>query len=89
MHSYPGEQRSLNGLYSVNIPLLSQVVGGKPLCATETGYHTAVNSTENVQPGVSEAAQAKYVPRLFMEYFNAGVRQTFNYELLDEWPDPG
>lgn len=65
------------------------MVRGKPLVATETGYHTAVNMpVGQAQPGVSEAAMAKYVPRLFMEYFNAGVPHTFGYELLDEWPDP-
>ena len=40
------------------------------------------------QAGVSEAAQAKYLPRLFLEYFDRGIARTFSYELLDQRPDP-
>ncbi|NER20260.1 MAG: hypothetical protein F6J96_05925 [Symploca sp. SIO1C2] len=48
----------------------------QPIIATETGYPTL--------PGeVSERTEAKYLPRLFAEYFNRGIEQTFNYEFLD------
>ncbi len=62
-------------------------VGRIPVQATETGYHTAVNQTGG-QSGVSEAAQAIYLPRLFLEYFALGYARTHAYEFLDEWPDP-
>jgi hypothetical protein len=52
---------------------------------TETGYYTAPNATQNVyQPGVTEAAQAKYAPRLYLDFFNAGISHTSIYELIDE-----
>jgi hypothetical protein len=60
----------------------------KPIWATETGYHTALNWTGE-HPPVSEATMTTYVPRLFLEYFRWGIVRTFSYELLDEWPDPG
>ena len=89
LHSYPGGQHPANGLESLNLPRISRIVAGKPLIATETGYHNAVHKTTTWdQPGVSEAAMAKYVPRLFMEYFRVGIVNTFQYELVDEWPDP-
>ncbi len=56
--------------------------GSKPLMATETGYGTGA-SVYAVDPLV----QAKYVPRLFLEHFNAGIIRTYAYELIDEGTD--
>ena len=53
----------------------------KPMAATETGYST-------FNDGPSEAAHAKYLPRLFCEYFRKGVQRTFSYEFADEWNKP-
>lgn len=49
----------------------------KPMMATETGYPTSAE-------GTSEALQAKYVPRLFAEYFRLGVKRTYLYSLIDD-----
>lgn len=59
-----------------------------PVMATETGYHTALAATDG-HPPISEEAEAIYLPRLFAEYFRAGVARSFAYELLDEFEDPG
>jgi hypothetical protein len=53
----------------------------KPMCATETGYST-------FRDGQSEAVQAKYMPRLFAEYFRLGMRRAYAYEFIDEFADP-
>jgi hypothetical protein len=63
--------------------------GSKPVQATETGYHNAVE----VPPAfdhrpASEEAAGVYMPRLFLDYFRRGVVRTYAYELLDEFPDP-
>ncbi|MFI5322344.1 MAG: hypothetical protein ACHQ6U_02145 [Thermodesulfobacteriota bacterium] len=50
----------------------------KPMAVTEAGYPTHVG-------GVSERAQAKYIPRLCCEYFRLGIRRTYIYELVDEF----
>lgn len=53
----------------------------KPMAATETGYST-------FKDGTSELANAKYMPRLFCEYFRKGIVRTYANELVDEFMDP-
>ncbi|HVF85803.1 MAG TPA: CARDB domain-containing protein, partial [Abditibacteriaceae bacterium] len=80
--------------------ILGSDVDLKRIVATKSGYHTATGANltiagvqpggvqpGGVQPGVSERAQAKYIPRHFAEYFNEGIRRTFIYEFIDEFPD--
>jgi hypothetical protein len=33
---------------------------------------------------VSEPAAARYIPRLFLEYYQAGFKRTYIHELMDE-----
>lgn len=90
-HTYPGGNKPSEGL-AANLANSAKACGTKPVWATETGYHTALNNTNQMswgQRGVSEAAEAKYMPRLFAEYFRQGVAKTFAYEFLDERPNPG
>jgi hypothetical protein len=65
-------------------PPFSDGKHSKPMVATETGYHTAAKS----KGGISILAQAKYIPRLFAEYFRAGIVRTFIYEFYDEGSNP-
>ena len=74
------------GLESRWIPAANDVCGDKPIIATETGYHNAVNQPE--QPGISEQAASKYLLRLLFEYFNRGIERTYSYELLDLQANP-
>jgi hypothetical protein len=62
---------------------------GKPVWATEVGFHNAMRSRalDNQAP-VSERTAAIYLLRTFLEQFRAGIRRTFAYELIDEKPDP-
>jgi hypothetical protein len=59
----------------------------KPIVFTESGYHNALNDHSD-QPGVSESAAAKYIPRLFLGDYERGIPRTYLYEFLDESPDP-
>lgn len=68
------------GSMSYNVAATRQMSGRKPLWATETGYSTFGG-------GISEALQAKYLPRLFAEFYRLGIRKTFAYELLDAGED--
>ena len=54
----------------------------KPMVATETGYSTNTHD-------LSERAQGKYIPRLFLEYFRKGIVRTWSYEFVDEFNNPG
>jgi hypothetical protein len=62
---------------------------GKPVWATEVGFHNAMHSrSADNQAPVSERTAAIYLVRTFLEQFRAGIRRTFAYELIDEKPDP-
>jgi hypothetical protein len=62
---------------------------GKPVWATEVGFHNAMHSrSADNQAPVSERTAAIYLLRTFLEQFRAGIRRTFAYELIDEKPDP-
>lgn len=88
MHSYPGGRLPSDwGLDNYVIPAAKKVGGSKPLMATETGYHTASN-WDGPHPGISEKAMGRYTPRLALEYFNRNITKTYNYELIDQKPDP-
>lgn len=99
MHSYaggahPSTSLDFNANGVSNILNANMIVGRggvlKPIVVTESGYHTALGASTviaGVQSGVSEKAQAKYIPRQFAEYFNHGIVRDFTYELVDEFPD--
>lgn len=87
IHSYPNAEPPEWNL-SRHLGWASRMSASKPVMATETGYHHAFNFDDGHRP-ISEAAEATYLPRLFLEYFRRGVARTFTYELLDEFPDPG
>jgi hypothetical protein len=84
IHSYPnidGAPSNLN-TYIFNA---RSVTGDKPIISTETGYHNAYQ--DQYHRGVSEKASAIYLPRLFLNQYNAGIVKTFNYELIDSFVD--
>lgn len=56
----------------------------KPLIATETGYFTGISDYS-----IDELTQAKYVPRLFAEFFRHSISKAFVYEFVDEGVDGG
>ncbi len=82
IHSYPNGYTPESNL-TTHLSHEALVSGSKPIMATETGYHTALEWTGSHYP-VSEQAMAVYVPRMFLEYYRRGVAKTFSYELLDE-----
>lgn len=69
---------------------VDKVSGGKPLFATEAGFHTAlgVDPASGSQPPCDERTTAVYTLRTVLEHFKAGIKRTFLYELIDEYPDP-
>jgi hypothetical protein len=84
IHSYPGGHKvPSSGLEDTWIPAARTLCGYKPIVATESGYHNATNVY-----GISEKAAAKYLPRMFLEYFNRGIYRTYSYELIDLKPNP-
>jgi hypothetical protein len=82
LHSYPGGKQPTNWLQR-NMTEFRRISGSKPFAVTETGYHTALTSS-TTHPPVTETVMGKYVPRLYLEYFNVGIPRTIEYELIDQ-----
>lgn len=78
-----------NGYGSIpyGISLSHKYAPGKPVITTETGYHNAINTQEG-HLAVPENIAQKYIPRMFLEQFNQGIKQTFGYELMDLHHNP-
>ena len=88
LHPYPDGDTPSAHLAPMESALSPLNAAKKPWWVTETGYHTAPDATENLyQPGVSELAQAKYIGRIYLDYFAAGIPCTSVYELIDEHDD--
>lgn len=88
MHSYAGGKKPSQKLDEKWIQSAKIVCSRKLIVASECGYHNALNKPLNGhQPGVSELASAKYMTRLFFEYFNRGVQRAYSYELIDLKPN--
>jgi hypothetical protein len=83
LHPYPGMEHPetqgpgrLDGFRAAMVP----VCGPVESIITETGYHTAL-ATDSAHLPVSEAIRARYMPRLLLFAYLAGMRRTFLYEL--------
>ncbi|BCM90845.1 hypothetical protein IAD21_02707 [Abditibacteriota bacterium] len=97
VHSFAGGNKPSDSLESdINNPfrLSAQIQGPdtvlKPIISTVSGYNNALdaNVTPGIgQPAIDEATGAKYLPRHFALYFNAGISRTFTYEFLNEFPN--
>lgn len=95
MHNYysghnpgtPGWGENGYGSIPWNLRVTQMYSGSKPVIATETGYHNAIG-TANSHRGIPEDVAAKYIPRLYLEHFNAGIRRTFAYELIENCENP-
>lgn len=86
LHPYPGGRPPEEGV-AEELRSVEALSGGKPVVATETGYHNAL-AAEDGQPPASERAVATYLPRLLLENWRRGIRRTFLYELVDPRADP-
>lgn len=90
-HPYPGGGPPSQGLSDYNIAKTREMVSGRPLWATETGYHNAVKKPTKPQEHnpVPESVSGIYAPRLIAEYLRQGITRTYFYELLDGGEDTG
>ena len=87
IHPYPGgRQPDRSAHMSDELALAAGNSRSKPMQATETGYHNAVNSSDSHRPA-TERATGVYMPRLFLDYFRRGIARTYSYELLDHRSD--
>ena len=93
-HSYPGawgkpaqesgwgEKETARSMDEV-VEKVQQVCPGKKLWITETGYDEATEKDLNKYL-VTRKAKAKYLPRIYANYFQQGqIEKTFLFELID------
>ena len=93
-HSYPGAwglpsqesgggtKNSVRSLDKV-VAKVQQICPAKPLWITETGYEEATEGQPN-QYVVSQQAKAKYLPRIYANYYlQPEIEKTFLFELLN------
>jgi len=87
MHNYPWAAGTTTHLPAAGVDTaladMAALRGTKPLWATETGYFNRSSTDNRLVP---ESVSAKYIPRLFGEYFNRGIPRTYLYELADQGP---
>ena len=70
------------GSLTWNMNVAHDYAPNKPVISTETGYINSGSST-----AIPEINSGRYVPRLYLEHFNAGVPRTFIYEFINEGTD--
>ncbi|HEX4772610.1 MAG TPA: hypothetical protein VH351_17380 [Bryobacteraceae bacterium] len=80
----PGGSVNSGWTFNTYGPAFTDGVHPIPWATTETGYHTYVAGAIKPQNTTHEDTAAKYLPRLFAEYWRAGIIRTFIYELYDE-----
>lgn len=84
IHSYPrGGKSPTHKLDEKWISAAKLICDSDTIIVTESGYHNAIEKY-----GVGDRASAKYLPRLYLEYFNRGIKRTYLHQLLDLKPNP-
>ena len=85
-HSYQGFGAPTDHL-AADLATAQAETPGAPMVLTEAGYYT--QPTAGVWGSVSEDVQAKYTLDLLFDAAKLGIKQTYLYELLDNWSDAG
>lgn len=62
-----------------------RISGSKPIVCTEAGYASDGPSARSVTPEI----QARYIARMLMLHFKAGIARTYVYQLADSGTDGG
>jgi len=62
-----------------------RVSGAKPVMVTEGGYATGATPGREVTPEI----QARYIARMLLLHFKAGIRRTYIYQFADSGTDTG
>jgi hypothetical protein len=86
LHPYQGGALPMDQWDTKWLPGALGTSADKPIIVTETGYHYVERASG--QPGITDRAGARYLPRLFLDMFAAGVMRTHYYNLsADKWGD--
>jgi hypothetical protein len=87
LHAYPPNGGPPATNVDEELRLAASEAPRKPVVATETGFRTGGRPLPGNRP-VNKRLEAAYVTSLVLEYYRAGIRRSYLYELLDERRDP-
>ncbi len=83
-HSYPDGRGAPGARLAQDANEAQAVAPGKPLIDTEFGYYT-----QPIHGALSQRGQARLILTGLLDNAARGVRETYIYQLLDAYPDPG
>ncbi len=83
-HSYPDGRGAPGARLAQDADEAQAVAPGRPLVDTEFGYYT-----QPMHGAPSQRGQARLILTGLLDNVAAGVRETYLYQLLDAYPDPG
>ncbi|PZP53968.1 MAG: hypothetical protein DI595_01750 [Agrobacterium fabrum] len=87
IHPYAGMEHPETtgpGALSKSVAASAHIAAGRPVLATEMGYHTSLQ-TKTFHFPVTEGIKARYMPRMLLWCFISGVRRSYIYELVSSF----
>ena len=84
IHPYPGGNTPLYNIEDEK-NLAAYMARGKPLVATEAGYHSDMGEPGNHRSDLGAGKPRYYMPRLALEGFRGGLERTYIHQLADPW----
>lgn len=87
IHAYAGMEHPETtgpGALSKSIAASAHIAAGRPVLATEMGYHTSLQ-TKTFHFPVTEGIKARYMPRMLLWCFISGIRRSYIYEMVSSF----
>ena len=87
IHPYAGMEHPETtgpGALSKSVAASAHIAAGRPVLATEMGYHTSLQ-TKTFHFPVTEGIKARYMPRMLLWCFISGIRRSYIYELVSSF----
>lgn len=87
IHPYAGMEHPETtgpGALSKSVAASAHIAAGRPVLATEMGYHTSPQ-TETFHFPVTEGIKARYMPRMLLWCFISGIRRSYIYEMVSSF----
>lgn len=87
IHAYAGMEHPETtgpGALSKSVAASAHIAAGRPVLATEMGYHTSLQ-TKTFHFPVTEGIKARYMPRMLLSCFISGIRRSYIYEMVSSF----
>ncbi|QNP81732.1 hypothetical protein [Agrobacterium tumefaciens] len=87
IHPYAGMEHPETtgpGALSKSVTASAHIAAGRPVLATEMGYHTSLQ-TKTFHFPVTDGIKARYMPRMLLWCFISGIRRSYIYEMVSSF----